>query len=231
MTLNQLILRFRILVPDAKTSVISDANVTTMLNEGVDKINLIAKIYKGNVTFTMTENDQDYNLSTVASRFLGPDKVPARFLNSDSVYKRMWPKSRVWIEKKIENWLDADAGDPQYYWFDGDEFWCHPKPSATRAVGFKLYGLLSAVPMDNGSNYPWTNTTSEIKAFRPMDLAIVAYARWQISPALGKDAKGNNALGALDYKGFLEEVNRGMRQVKRRPDAVSDESYGMKVSL
>ena len=38
MTLNQLILRFRILVPDAKTSVISDANVTTMLNEGVDKI-------------------------------------------------------------------------------------------------------------------------------------------------------------------------------------------------
>ncbi len=225
MTLNQMIFRFRVMVPDAKASVISDADITTMLNEGVDKVNLIAKIFKGSVTFNMTINDPDYNLSTVASRFLAPDKVPARYLTSDSKYKKIWPKTRNWIERKIENWLDANAGEPQYYWFDGDEFWVHPKPSATRTNGFKLYGLLSAVPMDSGDNYPWTNTTSEIKAFRPMDLAIIAYARWQISPALVKDA-----LGKLDYEGFLEEVNRGMRQVKRRPDIMTDDSLQMTVS-
>lgn len=225
MTLTQLIQRFRIQVPDAKKSVISDADITTMLNEGVDKVNLIAKIYKGNVLFAMTENDQDYNLSSVASDFVGPDKSPARFLNSDSQYKKIWPKTRAWMDKKIENWIDAAAGDPQYYWFDGDEFWVYPKPSATRSDGFKLYGLLSAVAMDSGDNYPWNNTVNEIKAFRPMDLAIVAYARWQISPALGKDA-----LGKTDYEGFLKEVNRGMRQVLRRRDIMNDDSLQMSVS-
>lgn len=224
MTLNQLIQRLRIQVPDAKKSVVSDADVTTLLNEACDKVNLIAKIYKGSVLFNMTINVQKYDLSDVASRFVTPDKSPARFLTSDSTYRRMYPKTRAWMDKKVENWLDASAGDPQYYWFDGDEFWCHPKPSATRTNGFKLYGLLSAVPMDSGDNYPWTNTTKEIKAFRPMDIALVAYARWQISPALGKDA-----LGKLDYAGFLEEVNRGMRQVKRRPDIMSDDSLQMSV--
>ena len=225
MTLNEMIARFRVQVPTAKASVISDVNVTTMLNEGVDKVNLLSKIYKGSVLFTMTTNKQSYDLSIVASRFVLPDKVLARFLTSGSVYRRMWPKTRTWIEKKVENWLAADSGDPQYYWFDGDEFWVHPKPNATRTSGFKLYGLLSAVPMSAGDNYPWTNTASEIKAFRPMDQAIVAYARMQVTPSLGeKDT------GGIDYKGFLEEVNRGMRQVKRRPDVSSDESYGMIVS-
>lgn len=225
MTLTQLINRFRVQVPDAKTSVISNTDLTTILNEAPDKINLIAKIYKGSVTFNMTANDQDYALSEVVPRFLGPARVPARFMNSDGNYKDMIPKSREWIERKIENWLEASAGDPQYYWLDGDEFWCHPKPSATRTSGFKLYGLLTAVPMTNGSNYPWTNTTSEIKAFRPMDLAIVAYARWQITPALAKAA-----IGVLDYQGFLTEIKIGVNQVRRRPDVMANDSLMMNVS-
>ena len=140
MTLNQLIQRFRIQVPDAKKTVISDANVTTMLNEGVDKVNLISKIYKGSVYFDMTIAVQNYSLSVVAPRFVVPDKSPARYLTSGSTYKRIFPKTRTWMDRRCENWLDAVAGDPQYYWFDGDEFWCHPKPSATRTDGFKLYG-------------------------------------------------------------------------------------------
>lgn len=224
MTLNQMIKRFRIMVPEAKKSNVDDESVIVMLNEGCDKVNLISKIYTGSVIFGMTENVQTYDLSEVAPRFLGPYKSPARFLTSDSLYKKMYPKTRAWMDKKIENWLDASAGDPNYYWFDGDEFWCHPKPSATRTYGFKLYGLLSAVPMDQGDNYPWTNTANEIKAFRPMDLAIIAYARWQVSPALSKGAEGR-----IDYAGFLEEINRGMRQVKRRPDIINDDSLHMEV--
>ena len=225
MTLDQLIERFRLQVPDAVSSAIPNSVLTTLFNEACDKINLLIRVYNNTFTFTMTENVQTYSLSSVAPTMLVTGKSKARYLDSNSKYQRLWPKTRAYMDERVPSWLDADAGEPQFYWFDGDEFWVHPKPSATRSSGFKLYGPRTAVAMSNGGHFPWVGTTTEIKAFRPLDLAIVAYARWQISPSLGKDAKGQ-----LDYQGFIEEVVRGSRQVKRRPDLSHSSTYNMEVS-
>jgi len=224
MTLGQLRARFRARVPSAKSAGITNTTMNNLLNEGVDEVNLIAKVYnKSNGSeFESTINKQTYSISkdAVISDYLAIGKSGIWFEKSDGTFERLIPKTRVWFDDNIRNWREASAGDPQFYYVEGDEIGFDVPFSASRTL--RVFHLLKSIAMDSDDNYPWVNTTTEVTALMAMDNAIVAYARWQVQPALGKDKNG-----VLTEQQFQKEALASGRKVKARDDYSNYFSNGM----
>ena len=76
--------------------------------------------------------------------------------------------------------------------------------------------------MSSGDHYPFTGSSTEITALTPLDDAIVAYARWKLSPAVGAVTDAD-----LREQEFLKECRKGAMQIKRRPDLTSDSTFSI----
>jgi len=208
------------MVPSAKKSAISDSKVTTLLNQGCDEVNLLIQIYKGYTEFTSEADTGIYSLASNVPNYLGMSKNGVWWTTASSTLQRLFPKTMKWLDKRKENWRDGASGEPQYYWQEGDDLGFDPTPSAARTV--RVYHLMKATPMTTSTKYPFTNGDSEVTAFRPLDDAIVAYARWKVANMLGKDK-----LGVLTEQEFIEITKRKARQVRRRPDITSGDAGRM----
>jgi hypothetical protein len=148
------------------------------------------------------------------------------FKNSSGDWTEIFPKTRAWLDQINPNWLnDTSVAVPKWYWVEGDELGFHQKPSTAYTLGGRVYHLKKATPMDNGDKYPWTNTTSEITAFIPLDDAIIAYAKWRLAPALGQVTEQD-----LTYREFIAECSKGAKKVNRRPDLMIDRGFAMRIS-
>jgi len=230
MTLDEMIEEFRYLMPGAKSTVMNDTRVTTLLNRGVRKCNEIAQIYGDDDTIDLAEGIYKYSISEELPTMLDIDKSGCWFLDGTK-WRKVYPKTEKWMDENIQNWRDVVAdsnayGNTRYVWTKGDDIYIYPAPDEAITGGLKVYFLVDPTDMSNGSNYPWHNTTTEIKRLRPMDDAIIAYARWKSSATLGKDSKG-----ALTQQEFRKEVIRAKRQVNKRLDIEFDRDYGMKFSI
>lgn len=225
MIASRLVARVKLQVPNIKETAADDNEILAMLSEACDEVNLRTKVYQGYTDFNIVAEQQIYPLSTNVPLYLGMAKERIQFKNSSDQWKFVNPKTLSWIEKKYPEYLNAtSAAIPQWYWVEGDDVGFHQKPSTTKALGARLYHLKKANPMTNTDKYPWTGTTTEITALRPMDDAIVAYFKWKYSPAIGAVTDAD-----LREKEFLMECQRSAKQVKRRPDLTGDYSYGIKI--
>lgn len=224
MNLTNLRKRFRLHVPSAKVSSVSDDRVDLLLNEGVNEVNLIAQVYKtpndNPSEFTSVVGKQVYKFSEEITDYLGISKGGVWITDDNGNYFELIPKTKEWFDDHLDNYWDNSNAIPQYYYIDGDDLVFDSPFSAARTV--RIYHLKLATDMDNGNNFPWTNTTTEITAFRPLDKAIVAYAVWQIQPSLGKSAQ----IQQKEIE-FNRAIQLGMRRVRRRRDFTSHESTRM----
>jgi len=222
---SELLFRLKLQVPNVKESGMVDSEVVSLLNQGVDQVNLLAKVYKGYTDINIVANQQAYQLSSVAPTFLGTDDKPVYFLDSDSNWQKVYPKTKEWINKVYPNWLNAAAvAIPQWYWIEGDELGFYPKPSTSQASGARLFHLKKSTGMSNNDHYPFTGSGTEITAFIPLDDAIVAYAKWKLSPAVGAVTDSD-----LREREFLAECRKGAMQVRRRRDINIDWTNSMTI--
>lgn len=212
--------RIRRQLPSATVESVSNDDIMTELNIGADECNRYAQIYKGYTEFTSEIGKQVYALSQYVPNYLGIEKSGVWFLVGTSL-KELFPKTKRWLDLNIRNWKDLGSGEPQWYYVDGNDLLLYPKPSTASTV--RIYHLLKATPMDNLNNYPWLNTTTEVTALQPMDKAIIAHARWQLSPAVGKLEDDPN------YSRFLLAVKDAQTQIRRRPDISSNWDNSIKV--
>lgn len=218
-----MVTRFRILVPAAKKSVVPDSKVHLLLNEGVEEVNQIAKIFKSSTDSNSVASKQTYQLSDDFPNCTGIAKGGVWYKNDNSKFFRVIPKTREWFDDQLENWWEASDAQPQYYFVEGDDLTFNAPFDAVRSI--RLWHLKKTVAMTSGANYPWNNTTTEIIMFRPLDNAIIAYAIREVQNALGKK-------GDWDKKDteFQVKIRKGMRRVRRRPDFTSDFAAGMTFS-
>ena len=146
MKLSELIYRVQLHVPNIKESGISTTQIETLLNQACNQINLIAKVYKGltggYTDFNIVANQQFYSLASNVTTYLGMAKEGMYFYTSDSEWKKVYPKTKAWLDKSFPNWLNADAVEiPQYYAIEGDELFLYPKCEDSRTNGARLFHL------------------------------------------------------------------------------------------
>lgn len=223
MTLTEMITRFKILVPSAIDSGVGNAEITDFLNEAVNEINYVTKIFKGKTEWESDVGTQTYQFSSKIPNYSGMAKSGVWYETATAnKFLEVIPKSEEWLDNYFSNWRDSANGVPQYYFADGDELTFNTPFNAVRTI--RVFHTKLAVAMDSGDNYPWNNLTTEITAFRPMDVAIIDYVRWKIQPSLGKDAKG-----LLTQAQFSASALSGARKIRRRPDRTSYRSEGRTV--
>ena len=215
MTLGELVLRVRRQLPAATVESIPDSTIWGELNIGVNYVNRKAQVYQGYTEFSFVLEQQIYSISDIAPNYLGIVKSGIWWKDDSDTFKYRIATTRRWLDSKIPNWRDASSGVPFWYWIDGDELGFYVKPST--AWTCRIYHLMKAVSMDNANNYPWKNTTTEVTSLQPLDDAIVSYAIWKLSAAVGKDSNATPE-EAL----FLREIQKGMQEIRRRKDLTSD---------
>lgn len=228
MKLSEFKFRVKAQTPNIGVSGATDQQICDLLNQACDQINLLTKVYKGTTggytDFAVVADQQIYSLSSIAPTYLGMGKEGLYFKDSNGEWISIIPKTKAWIDERFPGWLNASSVDvPTYYWVDGDELGFYPAPNTSLSAGARIYHLKKCTPMDNDDNYPWTNLTTELTALRAMDDAIIAYARWKLSPAIGANFDSD-----LTYREYMIEVQKGVRLIRRRPDLTIDSDYVMR---
>jgi len=222
MKLSRLIARVKVECPNIGT--INDDEITAILNEGCDDINARIKIYKTYTDFNIVAEQQTYELSLVIPNYLCMDKKSV-FLQDDSGnWQIVYPKTKDWISQVYPNWMNASSGFPKWYWLEGDEIGFHNKPDTSVTNGGRVFHLKKRVDMSNNDHYPWIGSTRELTAFRPADGALIAYAKWKLSPAVGAVTDAD-----LRYREYLGECRKAAKQIKGRPDISTDTSFSVKI--
>ena len=215
MTCGEMISRVRRQLPMATVESISDDIIRGELNIGVNYVNRKAQVFKGYTEFNFVPEQQIYQLSIHVPTYLGTTKDGVWWQDGSGTFKFRISKTIRWLDSNIPNWRDAPSGVPFWYWFDGDDLGFFNKPST--AYKCRVYHLKKATAMGNNDNYPWNNTTVEVTSLQPLDDAIISYAIWKLSAAVGKDSK-ETPEEAL----FGREILKGMQEIRRRKDLTSD---------
>ena len=89
--------------------------------------------------------------------------------------------SESWLDLNRPGWQDDSASDTlqhAYLSFDSSGYLVlgvHPKSSTTTPT-FKLYFLSRGTDMSDDSNYPWTNSITNLTHTEPYQVAIAYYA-------------------------------------------------------
>lgn len=215
MRCSQFIKRIKLECPNLTNDGVSDEYISTVLSQGVDAVNLIVKAYKGYTDFNVVADQRVYSLAANVPLYLGTDKRGLYFLDSNSEWQQVIPKTEAWLARFIPNYLNASSVEiPQYYGLDGDDLVLYPPADASQSSGLRLYHLKKAVAM-TGDNYPFTGNTTELTALQPADDAIIAYTRWKLAPAFGTHSKSEID---LREQSFLKECRKAAAQIKRRKD-------------
>lgn len=220
MKLSQFITRIKIQVPNIGAD---DDAITDLLNKGCDQVNLLTKVYRGYTDFNIVADQAIYNFSTIAPTYLGMDKKGVYLKDSNNNWVELYPKSKDWLAENYPDWLNADSvAMPQWYYVEADELGFYQPPSTSLSSGGRIYHLKKRTDMSSGDHYPFTGSSTEITALTPLDDAIVAYARWKLSPAVGAVTDAD-----LREQEFLKECRKGAMQIKRRPDLTSDSTFSI----
>ena len=223
---SEAIFRLKLQVPNIKESGITDTELASLLKQGCDKVNVLARVYAGYTDFNISANQSIYDLSTVAPTYLGMDKKVVYFKDSNNQWQDVVPKTKKWIETVYPNYLNASSQSiPQWYWVEGNEIGFYAPPSTSKTAGARLYHLKKATVTSNADHYLWTGNSTEITALIPLDDAVIAYVRWKLSPSVGAVTDAD-----LRWQEFLKEVQIGAAQIKRRPDLTADRGYEPNVS-
>jgi len=200
-------------VPQAKVNVISNTNRDIILNEGARKVARLTKCLPVNETFNVVADQREYDLSSVVTRYLLPDK-PGLWWYDSGEWVQMIPKTKKWLDRHKPNWRDSSSGNPYYYYIDGDTLGLEPPPDTAGTDYFKFYFFQKPQQMSSNAHYPFGYDT-EISRLAGLSEAILLYWRWKALRIVGK-AKGNEII--IAKKDFYEEITIQSKLLEERPD-------------
>jgi hypothetical protein len=219
MTLENLRTMCRAMIPTATAQKVSEPFLDLLINEGVKDIAAYTACLKDNTKFNVTEDVDEYNLSTLIPSYIVPDK-PGLWWNDGTLWKKLNPRTIAWLDSNRPNWRNLESSDPQDYSIDSGIVTLVPTPDTTLANGLWLYHGKKPTPMTDKSHYPFSGSTTEYAYLSMFDLSIVYYVKWKIEPMVSME--NSEDLTEMNYKKEREEK---FMLLKRRPDvSASDDT-------
>lgn len=219
--------RCQLKIPNIKTSGVTPDALNSLINEAVEQVNLLAKVYRGYTDFNIVANQAQYQLSIIAPTFQQMVTAGLWVRNSSTgKLLRVIPRTVEWFNKRLPTWRDATPTNiSQYYYREGDDLMLYPAMNANQVAGGRIHHTFIPATMNQDSNFPFSGTDKEITSFQPLDRAIVEYVRCELDPSL------NQITGEeMRYPSFVNLVNLGMRQIKAKGDAMNYYDVGMSYS-
>ena len=213
MTLEDFRKIIRGITPGLKESKLDDPFLDLVINSMVVDVVAYTKCLPTEGTFTVTAETGTYNLSSVLTNFLVPDK-PGLWWNDGEQWQKLNPRTMQWLDENRPNWRDLDSDDPQDYDIRGNVITIVPKPDTTLASGFKMYYGKKPTNMTSPSHYPFSGSTVEIPNLIIFDYSIIYGSRWKLKGVLSKYRDEYNQ----DQNLYLQERERAYAMYKRRPD-------------
>ena len=227
MKLSEFIKRVKLAVPNTNQTGIEDDYITTLLNAGCDKVNLLTKVYKGYTDFNIVAEQRLYDFATYVPTYLGTAKKGLFFKDSDGNWQDIIPKTEAWLSEIYPDYLNSTSTSiPTWFYIEPTELGFHPPPSTAYAGGARLYHLKKANKMSGDDDFPFSGNTTEITALSALDDAIIAFCVWKLSPSFGQISDQD-----LRYREFILECKQAAKQIKRRRDLTGDSGYRMRLSI
>lgn len=224
MNLQQFISRVQRNLPQATGTTISQQSIIDEINHGVDQVNLIARAFWGTLSFNIPAVSEwtEFSLSLSFPRYMGVKKSGLWFFDSSGKSHYVYAKTKRWLDTHILNWRDNQgASVPTWSYIQGDIFFFYPFVNVSGCIA-TIDCLMTAIPMTQNTNYPWTNSNFELTSFRCFDDAICSYAIWKLAPGVF-DKEGRN----VAQQDFLAQMKVSLSQFKNSENLTSDIDYRM----
>lgn len=225
MNLGELRTIIRVIVPGATSSAIKASALNTLINMGAVYVNAIVRALKKNKKFAIAENQQDYDITTIADDYQSIDVDGIHWYNG-SQYKRLDPFTKNSMNKEYEYWRDDAAGDVQRYFIDGDTLTLNPKPDTAASQGGWIYYTRKPVKATADDHYLFHkdgDQTKEISQYGFLDDFIVKYVEIWLDKTLNKDMK-NNELVVLE-----NDLLKAKNIINTRPDLLKVARMGGRI--
>ena len=205
----------RAVIPAATISSVPAAMITQILNSGALDITKKTLCLKKNQQFNVISGQGQYDLNAILGDYLTPDKS-GLYWNNGTEFKEVFPRTTKELDNEYPNWRSLSPGNPQFYAIEETILTVVLTPNTSLVNGFWFYYTPMSTDMVNATDFPFVGSASEIRRLRIFDEALEAYARWKISPIIGKD--GNDQTQII-YKATLDEATALWG---KRPDIFSE---------
>lgn len=209
------------------TTVVSDADLRTLLNEGALDMNRRAKLLVGSDTWNTAASQQTYVLSGASPQIDGLggfldfywEAGGLIYTQSSGVVKSCPNDFKIvsewWLDLHRPGWQTVSASDTiQFAYLSHDSsgnlvLGQHPKPSSTTPQ-WKAYFVGRGTDMTATTHYPWTGSTTKLTHLEPFMKGCAFYAMWQLHElkTFQKEMAENYMKKYLDVVAQAEEANK-----------------------
>lgn len=175
------------------TTVVSDADLLTLLNEGAVELAKLAEAFVVTGSWSAVASARTYVLSGASAKVtnlidifweLGLVYTQSSGVTKTAPTNFTWTTEQ-WLDIHLPGWRDASASDAlQYAYLTHDSsgqllLGVHPK-SSTATPSFSLAFLARGTDMTNAAVYPWTGNSTNLTHTEPYQKGIAFYAQWQL---------------------------------------------------
>lgn len=186
--------------PMLTVTVITNANLDTVLNQGALEMNRAAGVLIASGTFNTVASQQEYVLSGASPQLTGFLDVywPSGglvYTQSSGVIKTSPYNFKVvspqWLDLNVPAWRTTAASDGiRYAYLSFDASGNHvlgqyPKPSTT-TPSWRVFFIKKQTDMSADGDYPWVPGTL-VAHLEPFHRYIAEYAKWQCHKMITKN--------------------------------------------
>ena len=163
MNLGELKQMVRASVPNAVSSKVGNEVLEIVINQSAIVIAGVTMCLPKNTTFNIVAETADYNLSTIASDYLGIDKSGVHWYDSTQ-WMKLYPRNLKFMDENHSRWRDDDSADPKRFFLRGNILTLHPKPDTSGTDYGWLYYYAKGSKMTLNTHYPFHITDTQTTA-------------------------------------------------------------------
>ena len=178
MTLENLISRFRLLVPECPSTVISDADLTSLLNDGqldiTMKTNCLAQYAEQNVV----DGTQEYSIPSDSI------KITAVYYGGTGNWEKLPEVTMNWLsQNRGDDWIN-DTGEIMTYFKRRDKIGLYKTPTSSEAGTnyLRIYYTEQPDSLTGSTNVPF----SGLAHLYPYHELVLLYAMYKAKQVIGK---------------------------------------------
>ena len=210
-------------VPGGKANVIKNPLLELILNEVVIDIVTKTKCLPADEKFGVVAGTYEYNLNTKLTRYLLPDESGLWWNDDGAQWRRMYPRTRKYLDKHYPYWKNDSSTDPMRYFIEGDILTIHRTPDTTLADGFHFFFFQKPIPMTVGTHFPFGNT---VEISRLSFLSETINLGW-VYRALKIIRKKDSPEIAIAKKEYDDDIIIKTALLKRRSDVSASDRARM----
>jgi len=225
--MSDIIQRFRDENPELDQSTISDATCQAWLTIGDQEVCMDQRLITlENVSFAAIAGQNIYSLTTLNALFFDINESYGGglvYYNTSGSYKRIYPKTKAWLDNNNSQWRTASTGTPRYYYRSNNSVVVYPTPNSA-ILNFNVDLVLLSNPFTQLSQVPY----NALSYLAPFHYALVLYLQWRAKLKIGKDEEGMAAYKLYQaYLQWMRKTIQGGRQgeIEFRPQGLPSIGY------